>query len=127
MSAGVIRLQGDEKGIEYIRVNDDGTLDPDDTLIYSYNKTTKFPVGWKTSTFKRWGGNTQPEITGDAVKKYKLQDAVNKKYFEQMAFEKKANRIRIDIEDMTVREIREWVGGNSHRKKMLRYYLLELF
>lgn len=134
---GYVILQKDRKGISYLPYDaDTDSINeiPVDSLCFASNKQFTNSVGCIIEMIQKTDNKYRIIRTvghlsdsNPIIKKYRLESIYNLKTIELIKLTKKKLLIRNMIEDMTIKEIKKWVGSSYINKKIMRYYLFELF
>lgn len=131
---GVVRSGkgGMKKTTIYYRMNEDGDPITGDYISFDTDKTTDNPPGWIIEIKKKgksYSGFSYVRQHPDAkvVQEYEMRNIANIKAIDLFKLKKRSLKIREQIEEMTLGELREWANRSPTNKQALKFYLWELF
>lgn len=134
--AGYTVLTGGKKGLQFFLI-EDNVVNEEKILLFSTKKKNDYPVGFVIEINKTKEGrycsfkylNSGENINGieNLKAKYRTESIANVKYIDFEKLKKKQKSIRETIEKMTIKELLEWSRKNHMNKRMIKFYLYELF
>ncbi len=131
---GYVQLSNNRKGIVFLPLKDGKVIEDgsEEILTFKVGKHNDFPVGWIVEIQHKqgdsYGGWKYLHEHDDEVltAKYRVNSVANAKWIDLENLRKRKKNISATIENMTIKELKEWSKNSPTNRRALKFYLFEV-